>query len=284
MRSDLTVGLVQWLPQPGQGEENTSYACEQITRLGGSDLIVLPELWPNACSGETAALDARVTAEPLDGPRTARLARAAQASGSWVVAGSVPERVGDQIYNTALVFSRTGELIATHRKANLYTPLGEDLIYTAGESYLVVETDDIGTIGVVTCFDGDFPETSRALAAAGVHLVAHPCAFEFAARTWWDLLYPAAALANGMWWVSVNQCGTNGGVTQLGASRIISPSGTIVHELVRAADGQTPEPVSIALSIDFGAELTDWAEHCAILRQPGNFGVQVVSARGPSEH
>ena len=279
MKSQLTIGIVQWLPVPGQGDQNTTYACDQITGMRGSDLIVLPELWPNACSGDTAADDARNTAEVLDGPRTAALSRAAQASQSWVLAGSVPELAGGKIYNTALLFDRTGQLVATHRKVNLYTPLGEHEIYTAGEGYVVVETADIGTLGIATCFDADFPETARALAAHGANLVVHPSAYELAAESWWDTLYPANALTNGLWWISVNQCGTNGGTTQLGASRVISPQGTIVYESVRAGEGETPPPVSTQVTIDFAEELAQWQRHCSILSQPASVGVTVAKHR-----
>jgi len=279
MKSHLTIGIVQWLPVPGQGDQNTTYACDQITELQGSDLIVLPELWPNACSGQTAADDARSTAEALDGPRTAALSRAAQSSQSWVLAGSVPELVGDRIYNTALLFDRTGHLVATHRKVNLYTPLGEHEIYTAGEGFVVVETGDIGNIGIATCFDADFPETARALAARGANVVVHPSAYELAAESWWDALYPANALANGLWWISVNQCGTNGGTTQLGASRVITPQGRIVYECVRAKEGETPPPMTMQLTIDFEQELSQWQQHCSILSQPAPADVTVVEHR-----
>ena len=268
MNSTLTIGIVQWLPVPGQGDQNTTYACEQIASQQGSDLIVLPELWPNACSGQTAAADALATAEPLDGPRTDRLSDAARRSGSWVLAGSVPELVDGRIFNTALLFNRVGELIATHRKVNLYVPLGEHEIYSPGSEYVVVETNDIGNLGIATCFDADFPETARQLAAQGATIVAHPSAYEVAAEQWWDTLYPAHALANGLWWISVNQCGTNGGVTQLGASRIISPHGVIVYQAPRAADGESPRAVTEHIVVDYEHELRTWREHCEILRSP----------------
>jgi predicted amidohydrolase len=193
------------------------------------------------------------------------------------LAGTVPELDGDRIYNTALLFDRAGELVATHRKVNMYTPMGEHDIYASGHGYVVVKTDDIGNLGIATCFDADFPETARALAAAGATIVAHPSAYEVAAERWWDVLYPAAALANGLWWVSVNQCGTNGGVTQLGASRIITPNGDVVFEAERAADGQTPPPVTHQVRIDYDRERDEWAEHCAILRTPAAASVRQIS-------
>jgi predicted amidohydrolase len=187
--------------------------------------------------------------------------------------------VGDRIYNTALLFNRTGELVATHRKVNMYTPMGEHEIYASGDGYVVVQTDDIGNLGIATCFDADFPETARALAAAGATIVAHPSAYEVAAERWWDVLYPAAAFANGLWWISVNQCGNNGGVTQLGASRIITPNGDVVYEAERAADGQTPQPVTRQVRIDYDLERELWSEHCEILRTPAAAPVRQVSVR-----
>ena len=143
----------------------------------------------------------------------------------------------------------------------------------------MVETADIGNVGIATCFDADFPETARALAASGANLVVHPSAYELAADTWWDTLYPANALANGLWWISVNQCGTNGGTTQLGASRVISPQGTIVYESVRAKQDESPAPVTIQVTIDFAEELEQWQRHCSILRQPASAVVTAVQHR-----
>ena len=276
------IGLAQWLPASGRGAQNLAYAVEQITTLGGCDLIVLPELWPNGCDGATAAADAAAVAEPIDGPRTEVLGAAARSAGSWLVAGSVPEAADGRIYNTALVFDRSGTLCGTHRKAHLYTPLGEDLIYAAGDSLLVVETDEFGPLGVVTCFDGDFPEVARALAGAGVRIVAHPAAYEVAAESWWDRLYPANALLNGQWWVSVNQCGTNGGVTQLGGSRVISPLGETVAELVRADHGATPAPESRRVEIDFAAGLAAWEPHCSVLRDGVRSDLSIERSGSPT--
>ena len=105
---------------------------------------MLPELWPSGYSPKTLADDVAASAEPLDGPRTAALARAAAAAGAWLAAGSVPERDGADVYNTALLFGREGELRGVHRKAHLYAPLGEDLIFAAGPRLTVCATEDFG--------------------------------------------------------------------------------------------------------------------------------------------
>jgi predicted amidohydrolase len=96
-------------------------------------------------------------------------------------------------------------------------------------------------------------------------VVLHPAAYEVAAEMWWDTLYPAHALANGQWWISVNQCGTTPSGTLLGASRVIAPLGAVVAEAPRAAEGETPPPVEIVVALDLPAGLAAWDASCDAL-------------------
>jgi predicted amidohydrolase len=236
------VGIAQWLPRPGDAAGNLTSALGLIAELGRRrcDLILLPELWPSGYSPKTLADDVAASAEPLDGPRTAALARAAAAAGAWLAAGSVPERDGADVYNTALLFGRNGELHCVHRKAHLYAPLGEDLIFAAGPRLTVCPTEDFGVVGLPVCFDGDFPETARALRLAGARVVVQASAYEAEAEDWWDGLYPARALENGQWWVMSNQCGRTPSGTLLGGSQVISPLGRVVSRAVKCHELSGP--------------------------------------------
>jgi predicted amidohydrolase len=229
------VGIAQWLPRPGDAAGNLAAALELIAELGRRrcDLILLPELWPSGYSPQTLADDVAAAAEPLDGPRTAELAGAAAAAGAWLAAGSVPERDGTDVYNTAMLFGRDGALRGVHRKAHLYAPLGEDRIFAAGPRLTVCRTEDFGVLGLPVCFDGDFPETARALRLAGARIVVQASAYEVEAESWWDALYPARAMENGQWWVMSNQCGVTPSGALLGGSQIISPLGIVVSRAVK---------------------------------------------------
>ena len=243
MLDRAVIGVAQWLPRPGDPAGNLATALALVAQLGQRrcDLILLPELWPSGYSPKTLATDVAASAEPVDGPRTAALAAAAADAGAWLAAGSMPERDGADVYNTALLFARDGELRAVHRKAHLYAPLGEDLVFTAGQRLTACPTGDFGVVGLPVCFDGDFPETARALRLAGARVVVQASAYEVEAETWWDGLYPARALENGQWWVMSNQCGRTPSGLLLGGSQIISPLGGIVgraakvHELTSRA-------------------------------------------------
>ena len=119
-----------------------------------------------------------------------------------------------------------------------------------GDRLTTFEDPTLGVVGVVICFDGDFPEVARTLASRGARLVVAPSAYEVEGATTWDLLYPALALANSQWWVQSNQCGAHATTTLLGASRIVAPTGTVVAEATRTVPGCTYPPELLVQRID----------------------------------
>lgn len=264
-----TFGLAQWLPACGRPEANLAAALEHVAALAarGCDVVTLPELWPCGYDPATLAEDARAAAEPLDGPRGQALSQAAHQHGVWLFAGSVPEADGDALFNTSVVYAPDGSLRAAHRKVHLYVPLGEHLVFAAGDGPTVVHVDGIGTVGLSTCFDGDHPAYARALQRLGARVVVSGSAYEVGAASWWDLLYPANALLNGQWWVMTNQCGGSGDAALLGASRVIAPDGSVVAEAARHGSGAGgTEHLVVTLDLAEGIARADresaalWAE------------------------
>ena len=253
MKRDLQVGIAQWLAAPGEPKRNLQVALDMIdlATTRGVELLVMPELWPCGYDPVTLADDARQAAEPLDGQRSQRLSEAARAASMWLVAGSVPELDDEgDLYNTALVFNPHGELVAFHRKAHLYPPTSEPFIFRPGDRLTTFNDPTLGVVGVVICFDGDFPEVARTMALRGARLVVAPAAYEVEGATTWDVLYPALALANSQWWIQSNQCGAHATTTLLGASRIVAPTGTVVAEATRAVPGSTHPPELLVQRID----------------------------------
>jgi predicted amidohydrolase len=217
----------------------------------GVELLVLPELWSCGYDPETLGRDARADAEPLGGPRSKRLGEAARHREMWLAAGSVPE-LGDDglLYDTALVFNPRGELAARHRKAHLFPPTLEPSVFSPGDRLTTFDDPALGRVGLVVCFDGDFPEVARTLALRGARLILAPAAYEVEGANAWDLLYPALALTNSQWWVQANQAGSHSTSTLLGASRIVAPTGTVVAEASRAAPGSSSRAELLVHRID----------------------------------
>jgi predicted amidohydrolase len=244
----VTIGIAQWLPACNEPEQNLHDALSFIAELAkrGCDLVALPELWPCGYDPSTLSRDAHRAAEAIDGPRGQRLSAAATDHGIWLFAGTVPELDDDRLYNTAVVYAPDGTLRAAHRKVYLYTPMDEHKVFSAGSTPTVVHVDGIGPVGLSTCFDGDHPAYARQLHHLGARVVIEPCAYETAAESWWDVLYPANALANGQWWVMVNQCGRE----LLGKSRVIAPDGSITAEAARVGEGESSELLIVTVDID----------------------------------
>lgn len=256
-RETVVVGMAQWLPRLSSSDDGLREVADFVELLvsRGCDLVVLPELWPcthDPADPRSTADEARRQAEPLDGPRVRALADLAAEHQIWLLAGSVPESSGDRIFNTALLFSPDGKLHATHRKAHLYRPMNEDLAFSAGDRLTVCDTELLGRVGLVVCYDGDFPEVARRLRNAGARVVLQVDAYEAGVEHWWDRIYPAHALVNGQWWIMVNQCGTRGSTTFLGGSQIISPLGEVVAQAPKARHGETPEPALLVHRVELG--------------------------------
>lgn len=122
-RPDLVViGPGQRDPTQGfnQAEISQLYWNLQEAASAGASLVVLPEMWNCPYSNDSFP----TFAEDIDAnasPSADALAEAAAANAITLVGGSIPEKSNNRLYNTCLVFSREGTLLAKHRKVPLPT-------------------------------------------------------------------------------------------------------------------------------------------------------------------
>lgn len=133
------------------------------------DILCLPEGITGIGTGKTYY----EASEPVPGPTTKRLGELAKALHCYIVAG-VYERAGKVLYNTAVLMGRSGELEGVYRKTHLPREEVEGGV-TAGDSYPVFHTD-FGTIGMMICWDVQFPEPARAMGIKGAEMILLPIA------------------------------------------------------------------------------------------------------------
>ena len=169
---DRVVRVMTLYHRP-RNTKSAAESVEQFCRLVEDaaerkpDIVCLPEGITVVGTG----LDYAAVSEPVPGPTTARLGQVARRLNTYVVAG-LYERSGPIVYNTAVLVNRTGALAGAYRKTHLPREEWEKGI-TPGSSYPVFDTD-FGKVGVMICWDLQFPEPARALAAQGAELILLP--------------------------------------------------------------------------------------------------------------
>ena len=232
----LTIACCQ-VPVTEDLEQNLATAERYITNAAhrGAQIVLLPEMF--CCPYDNSCFPSY--AQPVDGEIAIRLANAAKKHGIYLFAGSFPEREGENIYNTCLIFDRTGTLIGRHRKAHLFdinveggVAFQESAILTAGNAITTVLTE-YGPIGVAICFDMRFVEPFRIMALRGAKLIVLPSAFNMTTGpAHWELTLRARALDNQVF-IAACAPAQNPDASYLsyGHSMVTSPWGDVLGQL-----------------------------------------------------
>ena len=165
----------------------------------GADIAVLPEMF--ICPYINKKFPE--FAEDEQGPSVERLARIAEKTGLYLVAGSVPEEDGGNIYNTSYSFDSDGKMIGKHRKIHLFDvdikggiKFRESEALSPGNKATVIDTP-WGKIGVAICFDVRFAELFRFMAFEGAHTIVVPAVFNMTTGpAHWELTFRMRAVDN----------------------------------------------------------------------------------------
>ncbi|WP_210585347.1 carbon-nitrogen family hydrolase [Streptomyces sp. GESEQ-35] len=234
----MRASLLQIAVNEGESTESRRRRVASLVReqAGTADLVVLPELWT---TGAFAYEEFGSEAEPLEGPTYEVMAKAASDAGVWLHAGSIPERTASDsgsaagegpLYNTSLVFSPSGDLVAAYRKIHRFGfDKGEAVLMGAGEELVTVRLPET-TVGVATCYDLRFPELFRGLVDAGAETFVVPAGWPERRRSHWTLLAQARAVENQAFVLACGTAGTHAGVPQAGHSIVVDPWGEVLAE------------------------------------------------------
>jgi formamidase len=191
----------------------------------GLQLVLAPELHLAASDGllEEPSDWPERTAVDVPGPLTERLGALARETGLWLVPGSVYERSGDNLYNTALVLSPAGELVASYRKCFPWQPYEQS---TPGRRVVTFDIEGVGRLGVAICHDGVFPEVFRQLSWLGAEAILQLTLTGTADREAETVVARANAIVNQVHVVNVNAASPVGN----GRSLVVDPEGSVRYE------------------------------------------------------
>jgi formamidase len=241
---ELVIAALQTAPVAGDVAATFKRTADQVRAVRSTfpdvQLVLLPELHLSAVERLLDEPDgyADEVAVPIPGPLTDQLGALARESGLWLVPGSVYERAGDLVHNTAVVLSPKGELVTTYRKCFPWRPYERT---APGDRFVVFDIPGVGRIGLAICYDLHFPETVRQLAWLGAEVVVQLSLTPTRDRDLELVLARANAITNQVYVVSVNAAAPHA----VGQSVVVDPEG-----LVRQQAGATEEIVVDALDLD----------------------------------
>lgn len=223
----LTVGVYQ-------PEAKLEHPDERLARLArileqpaarGCDLMVCPELY---LSGYEVGDRIPEHAETAGGPFARRVGELAEASGCAIVYG-YPERDGEALYNAAACAGANGTVLANHRKTMLPGDY-ENQYFRTGRRPTMFEVCG-WRVGLLICYEAEFPEPVRHYAQAGCELVVAPTALSEQWPVVARRVIPARAFENNLFVAYANHAGRENDSRYLGESVIVSPFG---EDLARA--------------------------------------------------
>ena len=226
----MKVAVYQRAGATGDPARQLASLAATADRLSGSvDLLLCPELFLTGYNIGRAAI--AELAETPGGRSASAIGKIARNAGMAIVCG-FPERDGPHVYNAALCVGAKGEILACHRK--LYLPNAyEREVFTPGDRFTIFSCKGM-MVGVLICFDVEFPEAVRGLAVRGAELVVVPTALKVEWAWLAKSMTQIRAFENGVYLAYANHAGTEGDWRYCGSSCIVGPDG---QDRARAGNG-----------------------------------------------
>lgn len=209
----------------------------------GADLAVTIE----TVNAYLALGDTRyVYGETLESDTVKRFSEAAKKHKLHIVAGLALNIDGDP-FNCAVLFDDEGKIVGIHKKVHL--PAGEELHYKHGDRFEVFNTK-LGNIGMLVCWDMQFPEAARELALGGADLIACP-------TYGWENIYGLSRAYENSVYIAVGMCTYPRGLfAENDPSCVVDNMGKVLAAVPRNDEGVAVADVDISKEPDpqYGSE------------------------------
>ena len=234
--SKIKVGLIQ-MKVKDKKDDNLHKAAKLIDKIGKEDvdMVVLPEMF--SCPYNTKNFP--IYAEEEGDYSYKFLSEVSKRNNIYLIAGSIPEKEDNNIYNTSYVFNRQGEKIAKHRKVHLFDidiknkqTFRESDTLSAGDKVTVFDSE-FGKIGLCICYDFRFPELARLMVDKGAKAIIVPASFNMTTGPdHWDIMFRSRAIDNQVYTIGCSPARDyDYSYISYGHSLIVSPYGDILCEL-----------------------------------------------------
>lgn len=247
---EFTAACVQIAVEPNDVQANIDKAIawlEKAIKEHQAELVVFPETVTTGFVTGLTANDLWDLVDDAPGRITRDIqlaARSLRVHVVWPTYRRGPQR--GVVYNSAILIGPEGEVIGAYDKTHPFPTERCDCggWTTTGHRADVFETA-LGSIGMMICYDGDFPELARLLAVKGAEVIVRPSAL-LRSFDIWHLTNAARAYDNHVYVVAANAVGPDAaGTLYFGHSMIVNP---IAWRLAQARGGE--EIISTQLDPD----------------------------------
>ncbi len=226
---NVRVALAQLKCTVGDVVQNVKKACDFIVeaKKNNADIICFPEMFATGYDLSLSSTELRKMCADAQKYVDEMISGVAKREKIWVIApyGIVENQF---IYNAAVLYNRSGEIVGIQRKGFSFERECE--LFDKGEQFSIFETE-FAKIGILICYDVGFPETSRKLSLSGAEIVFVPSAWCKRDLHAWQLNIPSRALENQLFTVGVNQTGRDNQVNFFGGSMACDPWGKIIFQM-----------------------------------------------------
>ncbi|KRG08035.1 carbon-nitrogen hydrolase family protein [Staphylococcus sp. NAM3COL9] len=244
----MKISIAQMRPMLGEIALNADYICRTLTDEShkNADLVLFPELAVSGYIQNEALLNkvamsdnAQVLVDIIETCKNNEI--------DAVV--SFPEVEDKQYFIATIYIDAKRGILAKYRKTHLFAD--EQLIFKKGNEFPVVNTR-FGKVGLMICYDLEFPEVARLLKLKGAEIIlistANMSPYEF----YQDIYLASRALENELPIAIANQYGINEPHYFFGHSSILNHKG---EKLLYIQEGQTTQHAKITLKNDLNKDL-----------------------------
>ena len=242
MKEQLRIAIGQLKIIDGDKEANLrkmQQALHEAHTLH-ADLLILPEL---CVTGMLAPDEFNALAEPREGETFRRIQHMLERYPVHLLY-SFPELGSEKdYYITTCLVDDKGVPLAYYRKTHLFSE--EAVAFSKGNSFTACDLFGV-KVGLLTCYDIEFPEPARELALNGTQLLivnsANMTPYEMTHR----VFITARAMENQIFVVYCNRIGSNSTYDYHGQSAVVAPDGKMLLEF--EDDVEAVKCVDISLS------------------------------------
>jgi predicted amidohydrolase len=215
--------LAQLASVPGQTQANAERAVETLAAHPEVEIAVFPELFLGGYDLSLVPKSARAR----DCLEIQAIAGAAAAASTAVVVGFAERAEDGTLFNSVACIDRDGSLAGVYRKTRLFG--AEPDVFEPGDTLEVVRLAGLD-VGPLICFDIEFPEPARALAAAGAELLVTASANMAPFGPDHERATRERAAENHVPHLYANGVGSIGGFQLVGGSRSVDASGSVLAD------------------------------------------------------